>query len=467
MKRKVAILLVLSLCFTALSACGTNDKPKETGNSQVSQNSEMESSEITTGEVETSETQISEVDSETTKEPVNAETESDVTQTPSETPSPSESQTSSETQVPSEVPTPSESQTPSVTPEPTPEEPSEADSYYEAGRACLYGLNGTEFNLEKALASFTKAKELGKVEANFYLGVLCDWYSYPTQDFAKAKEYYEAAGENPYAQIALGYLYDNGQGVEKDSDKAQSYWQKALDAGCVDAKYANMGEAYKAKDYETARQLCLEIVESGTEPLYTSRAWNQLGTIYRLGRGVDVDYVKSIEYYNKAIELGCPSSMLNLATLYINGQGTEKDYEKGLALLKQGKALGEDVHENYIENLEECIAVAKTLENPVFLNLELHFYNENGDLEFSADEVCFRFTENGEWLHMVGFTDNIIYNRYVTMNASGESHLEIKLVNGDTEKILTIPDFNYDNEKKPSSVKVSITYYGIPEVEWN
>ena len=77
----------------------------------------------------------------------------------------------------------------------------EANEYYEEGKACLYGLNGTEISLEQAYNNFAKAKDMGNQDANFYLGVLADWYGYPEQDFAKAKTYYEACENNPYAQL--------------------------------------------------------------------------------------------------------------------------------------------------------------------------------------------------------------------------------------------------------------------------
>ena len=69
----------------------------------------------------------------------------------------------------------------------------EAEEAYESGRACLYGLDGQKKDLESAYNYFEKALELGKTEANFYLGVLYDWESYPEQDYEKAKEWYEKA----------------------------------------------------------------------------------------------------------------------------------------------------------------------------------------------------------------------------------------------------------------------------------
>lgn len=93
--------------------------------------------------------------------------------------------------------------------------------YYEEGRARLYGLDGREIDLEAAYTNFEKALELGKIEANFYLGVLYYQFNYPERDDQKAKTYFEAAGDNPYAQILLGEQYYFGTGVEEDKAKGK------------------------------------------------------------------------------------------------------------------------------------------------------------------------------------------------------------------------------------------------------
>lgn len=62
-----------------------------------------------------------------------------------------------------------------------PEEEAEAP-FYEEGRACLYGLDGKEIDLEAAYTNFDKALELGKTEANFYIGVLYYQFNYPERD---------------------------------------------------------------------------------------------------------------------------------------------------------------------------------------------------------------------------------------------------------------------------------------------
>ncbi|MGN0339577.1 MAG: tetratricopeptide repeat protein [Lachnospira sp.] len=143
----------------------------------------------------------------------------------------------------------------------------EAAECYEKGRAALFGMNDNKFNLEEAYNNFVKAKELGYADANFYLGVLCDWYNYPKNDYEAAKVYYEAYGENPYAQMAIAFLYMSGMGVEKDYAKAMEWYEKA----------ANLGHYV---------------------------AMQNIGDMFFKGKGVEKNYAKAFEWYEKSAELG-------------------------------------------------------------------------------------------------------------------------------------------------------------------
>ena len=54
-----------------------------------------------------------------------------------------------------------------------------------------------------------------------------------TQDYAKAREWYEkaAAAGDAVAMSQLGLLYDNGQGVAQDYAKAREWYEKAAAKG--------------------------------------------------------------------------------------------------------------------------------------------------------------------------------------------------------------------------------------------
>ena len=161
-----------------------------------------------------------------------------------------------------------------------------AEEAYESGRACLYGLDGQKKDLEAAYNYFEKALELGKTEANFYLGVLYDWESYPEQDYEKARAYYEAAGENPYAYVSLGFNNYYGQGGEVNKEKGKEYFEKAIALGCNDG-YLGLGDIAKSEeDYAAAMENYNLVIENGTESLYVRTAMWDIAGLYRDGLGV-------------------------------------------------------------------------------------------------------------------------------------------------------------------------------------
>lgn len=203
----------------------------------------------------------------------------------------------------------------------------EAEEYYENGRAFLYGTDGKEVDLKEAQSNFEKAKEAGKMEANFYLGVLCDWYEYPQIDYEQARSYYEACGDDPYAQISLGFLYEYGQGVDKDREKAEELFRAAIDQGCVEGYCGRARLAQEEGDYITAFGYYRRAVK-GSEPIYVSGAMSYLGTMYRDGLGTDQSYAKAWEWYERAATLNNPSAMNNMGYMCQHGLGVEEDYAR-------------------------------------------------------------------------------------------------------------------------------------------
>lgn len=175
-----------------------------------------------------------------------------------------------------------------------------ADTCYENGRAYLYGLDGQEINYEAAYNNFNQALEKGKTEANFYLGILYDWCNYPETDYERAKSYYEAAGDNPYAQLALGFLYCNGTGVEQDTVKAKELFDAVIESGCADGYLGIAMLARAEEDYAAALEYDSKTVEEGQEQIFISNAMYALGYMYVNGFGVEQDYAKAMEWYGKA-----------------------------------------------------------------------------------------------------------------------------------------------------------------------
>jgi len=91
------------------------------------------------------------------------------------------------------------------------------------------------------------------------------------------------------AQIMLGLMYANGQGVAQDYNQAVLWYQKAADQGNAPAQ-------------------------------------NSLGLAYATGRGVTQDYKQAVAWYRKAAEQGFAPAQFSLGLMYEQGRGVTQDY---------------------------------------------------------------------------------------------------------------------------------------------
>lgn len=91
------------------------------------------------------------------------------------------------------------------------------------------------------------------------------------------------------AQVLLGFMYENGDGVrQNDAEAARWYW-----------KAANQGHAM---------------------------GQHNLGVMYQKGYGVEKDSIEAVKWWRKAAEQGIPHAQFNLGLMYINGQEVRQDY---------------------------------------------------------------------------------------------------------------------------------------------
>src|SRR5439155_642019 len=93
---------------------------------------------------------------------------------------------------------------------------------------------------------------------------------------------------NVDAQFDLGFMYQNGDGVPKDSAQAAQWYRKAAEQGL-------------------------------------SGAQNSLGVMYANGNGVPKDSAQAAQWYRKAAEQDLSAAQFNLGLLYDNGDGVPKE----------------------------------------------------------------------------------------------------------------------------------------------
>jgi TPR repeat protein len=177
----------------------------------------------------------------------------------------------------------------------------DTESMKTIGDLYINGL-GTEPNLEQFLYWYTKAGDLGDIDAQATLGSL---YFFKIQDYKSAMMWYGKAAEqgNVMSQNNLGQMYEKGIGIESDNKTAVHWYRKAAEQG-------------------------------------NSSGQNNLGYMYYLGKGIEQDYKIAVMWFRKAAEQGNSSGQYNLGNMYEAGKGVNKNLKKAIELYKQAAKNG-------------------------------------------------------------------------------------------------------------------------------
>ena len=109
----------------------------------------------------------------------------------------------------------------------------------------------------------------------------------------------QAAQGDAKAQLLIGLLYANGDGVLQDYVKAGQWWEKAAAQGNAEAQ-------------------------------------NNLGSLFDQGHGVPQDYAKARQWYEKAAAQGNAEGQFSLGFAYALGQGTPQDYVQAAKWYEKG-----------------------------------------------------------------------------------------------------------------------------------
>jgi TIR domain/Sel1 repeat len=199
-----------------------------------------------------------------------------------------------------------------------------------------------EMDSGKVVALYQKADDQGSAYAQYMLGWLYANGQGVQKELAKAAELYQKAADQGFApaQYNLGVLYANGQGMQKDLRKAAELYQKAADQGDADAQN-NLGRLYEdgqgvPKDPGKAAELFQKAADQGL-----ANAQYNLGVAYENGQGVPKNLAKAAELFQKAADQGSADAQNNLGVAYENGQGVPKDLGKAAELYQKAADQGE------------------------------------------------------------------------------------------------------------------------------
>ena len=285
----------------------------------------------------------------------------------------------------------------------------------EAGEALAKIRWYSEFEQEKELDKDVLEEVLNMAEnENIYAMFEVGRYYHLNKVNKKVEEavkWYEKAAEQgyPMAQVNLGNMYANGEGVEQDYEEAVKWYRKAAEQGYPVAQY-NLGIIYaNSKGVEQNYEEAAEWYKKAAEQNY-SFAQNNLGTLYRFGNGVKQDFGEAIKWYKKAAEQGSARAQNNLGDMYYNGEGVKQNYEEAVKWYRksaeQGNAAaqndlgnmyynGEGVKQNYEEAVKWYKKSAEQGNASAQSNLGYMYYNGYG-VEQDYEEAVRWFRKGAE-----------------------------------------------------------------------
>ncbi|HKS18069.1 MAG TPA: caspase family protein [Bradyrhizobium sp.] len=186
--------------------------------------------------------------------------------------------------------------------------------HYQMGRALFAARD-----YPAALDSYKRAFELGNTRALYALGGMYDNGNGVDKDPARARFYYEIAAEMKFAPaiVSLGVQQERGLGGTSDPAKAYSLYQKAADLG-------------------------------------DARAITRMGVLTEKGLGVQRDAKKARALYEKSAAMGDEEAMVYLARCYANGIGGRKDVGEAKRLLNKAAQAGSAEAKKILADVESA-----------------------------------------------------------------------------------------------------------------
>lgn len=174
---------------------------------------------------------------------------------------------------------------------------------------------------ETALRLLRAPAEQGNADAQMLLGIMYHDGNGVPQDYAQAARWMQKAAEqnNATAAFALGAMYRNGEGVPKD-DAAAVRWLEKAAREVPPAQFA-LAKVYEENgNYAEALKWYRLLASRGD-----ADSQNDVGHMYETGRGVAQNDAEAAKWYRLAADQGNAEAQNNLGALYAKGRGVPRD----------------------------------------------------------------------------------------------------------------------------------------------
>lgn len=204
-----------------------------------------------------------------------------------------------------------------------------------------------------AIAILGPLADQGDARAQLHMGVMCSNGQGIPKDYAKALYWYHLAATQGLAeaQYNIGVMYDEGKGVPQDDANAIEWFSKPAAQGLAEAQY-NIGLAYLQGrtgvpvDYAKAFSWLSKAAAQGK-----ADAQQSLGTMYGRGLGVPQNDARAVEWFRRAAVQGDGGAQALLGVSYEYGRGVPQSYLKAFDWYNKAAAQGNDIAETNLGSL--------------------------------------------------------------------------------------------------------------------
>lgn len=192
---------------------------------------------------------------------------------------------------------------------------------------------------DKKLEADKALADLGNVERQVDLGYDLVWGESVPKDSALGLKYLNEAAKagNEKAKLRLGELYLKGKAVPKDLKKAEEYISKnpspndSLGFLILSQYYAKLPKPNEEKSFEFAKK---------SADLGNASGIRELAFKYILGQSVNANTIKGIQLLRDAVAKGDDGAMCALAPIYKSGKAVGRRPDVAFQLAEAGAKRG-------------------------------------------------------------------------------------------------------------------------------
>src|ERR1700722_13362809 len=222
-------------------------------------------------------------------------------------------------------------------------------AWFDIGDWYANGEHGLKKSPQDAALWYRKAAQQGNYLAQRRIGEMFEFGEGVPPDHEKALEWIRKADVfGPNAALSIAKKHEGGRGYPKDLKRAEEWYLLSADRGFAEAQN-ELGEFYEAcGDQHIADALHWYQAAASGPPASSntdtaaSKAMANLAKLYASGKGVPQDYAVAANWYQRSINSGGYWGQYGLAVLYEPGLGVTKDTNKALGLYYEVASLNDE-----------------------------------------------------------------------------------------------------------------------------